>query len=130
MTSGLCERKNKMMTHPLMISDIDKTVQDKLDQRFQSIAWALFLIMTGIIWLLPDFAVPDGLWPIGTGLILLGLNVVRALNDIETSGFTLVLGLLAVSVGMGNLMGVGISLLPILLIGIGALVVLRALQEK
>jgi hypothetical protein len=119
-----------MMTHPLMISDIDKTVQDKLDQRFQSIAWALFLIMTGIIWLLPDFAVPDGLWPIGTGLILLGLNVVRALNDIETSGFTLVLGLLAVSVGMGNLMGVGISLLPILLIGIGALVVLRALQEK
>lgn len=118
-----------MMTHmsPTNIEEIDRT---ELNKRFQTRAWALFLIMTGLLWFLANLTQIDGMWLMSTGLILLGLNVARALNDIETSGFTVVLGLLALSAGLGNLMGVGLPLAPMLMIGLGTLVVISALARN
>lgn len=110
-------------------TNIDSADRDELNKRFQTRTWALFLIMTGLSWFISSFAQIDGIWLMSTGLILLGLNVARALNDIETSGFTVVLGLLALSAGLGNLMGVGLPLVPVLIIGLGALVVIRALTQ-
>ncbi len=37
----------------------------RLDYRFKNIAWALFLIMVGGLWLLPIKIVPSGSWAIG-----------------------------------------------------------------
>lgn len=114
------------LSNPSESSFIDR---ETLDQRFQSTAWAIFLIMSGGLWLLPDWMLPDGLWLLGTGFVLLGLNAVRALNDIETSGFTVVLGLLALIGGLGKLMTVSLPIVPLLLIGGGALMIWRALHR-
>lgn len=119
-----------MMTMPLTNSAPNHIDRDAQNQRFQGIAWAIFLIMSGVLWLLPSWLLPDGLWMLGTGFILLGLNVARALHDIETSGFTVTLGLLALIGGLGNLMSVSLPIVPALLIGGGALMIWRAWQQR
>jgi hypothetical protein len=123
------ERNNKMMTE-FSPSKIEHSDRDELNNRFQTRAWAIFLIVTGLSWLISNFTQIDGIWLMSTGLILLGLNVVRALNDIETSGFTVLIGLLALSAGLGNLMGVGLPLVPMLMVGLGLLIVVRALTRS
>lgn len=118
------------MTMPLTNPVHDQPNRNLLNQRFQGTAWAIFLIMSGVLWLLPTWLIPDGLWLLGTGFVLLGLNVARALHDIETSGFTVTLGLLALIGGLGNLMSVSLPIVPTLLIGSGALMIWRAWQQR
>jgi membrane-bound ClpP family serine protease len=59
-----------------------------LNKRLEAVAWGLFLIMIGGLWLLPE-AVPEGTWLFGVGIIMLGLNGVRKLYGIKMSGFTI-----------------------------------------
>jgi len=59
-----------------------------LNKRLEAIAWGLFLIMIGGLWLLPDETVPEGTWLLGVGVIMLGLNGVRNMYGIKMSGFT------------------------------------------
>lgn len=107
-----------------------KIVQDarkiKLNQRLESVGWALFLIMIGGLGLVPEEQVPEGTWLIGIGLIMLGLNVARRLNDIEPSGFTIVLGVIALLAGTGDFLGVDLPVFPILLILLGAQIIYKA----
>ena len=76
---------------------------------------------------------PNGVGAIGIGLILISLNVARALNRIPTSGFTTFLGLLALVWGGLELARVTlglpfeISAFPILLIVLGVIVLVREL---
>jgi hypothetical protein len=63
----------------------------RLKDRFETVAWGLLLILWGVT-VLVDF-VPLGLGILGTGVILLGLNGVRALKGQPTKGDTTVLGL-------------------------------------
>lgn len=92
---------------------------------FETIAWGILFIWWGITELFKFL--PDGSGAIGVGLILLGLNAVRTLNGIPTSGFTTTLGILALVWGGLELAGSVLSLpfeLPvfaILLITLGLL---------
>jgi len=89
-----------------------------LDRHLESIGWALFLIMIGGIALIQT--VPQGTWLVGTGLIMLGLNVARYVNGIRPSNFTVVVGILALLLGIGGMTGLDLPFLPVLLILIGA----------
>jgi hypothetical protein len=51
---------------------------------------------------------------------MLGLNVARYVNGIRMSNFTLVLGVLALLLGIGGMTGVDLPVFPVLLILIGA----------
>jgi hypothetical protein len=75
----------------------------KLNHRFEVIAWGAFFIWWGITELFP--ALPEGLGAVGIGLILLGLNMARSLNGIPASGFTTTLGILALVLGGLELAG-------------------------
>ena len=110
--------------------NIQETEEQVLNKRLKTIGWALFLIMIAGIALVPDERIPKGTWPIGVGLIMLGLNAARYLNGIKMSGFTIVLGILALGSGLGDFLGVDLPLFPILLILIGANIILRPLFEK
>jgi hypothetical protein len=118
------------------VSTVDSVVEqyetgnERLNDRFQAITWALFLIMSGTLWFFSGAPLPNGLWFMGAGLLLLGLNVARIMYDIETNGFSLMLGLLALSIGLSRLMEVSILLFPMLLIGAGAVMLMRPLLEK
>ncbi len=105
------------------------TQKSALNKRLEAIGWGLFLIMIGGIWLAPGEWVPQGTWLIGAGLIMLGINGVRYLKGIKTSGLTVVLGILALFAGLGSLFGVK-PLVAILLILIGAGIILKPLILK
>jgi hypothetical protein len=101
-----------------------------LDRRMERVAWALFLIMIGGLGLVPDSSVPNGLWLVGAGLIMLGLNSARYLNGIRVSGFTVVVGLIAVGSGFTDMTGRDLPLLPIILILIGGSLLYRSFFER
>jgi hypothetical protein len=107
--------------------DAQKTA---LNKRLEDTGWALFLIMVGILWLIPGERIPDDTWLIGAGLIMLGINGVRYIKGINMSGFTLVLGALALVAGLCGLAGVKLPLFAILFILIGAIIILKPLLEK
>ena len=68
------------------------------NRKFNAIGWGLLSILWGIT-ILFDF-VPFGVGVLGTGLILLGANGVRALNGLPAREDNTVIGLLALSWGI------------------------------
>jgi hypothetical protein len=106
------------------------TEKEQLNKRLENIGWGLFLIMIGGIWLVPDRLVPEGTWLIGAGLILIGLNIVRYLNQIEISSFSLILGGAALLIGISDFFQVNLPFFPILLIIIGAKLIIQPLLEN
>lgn len=67
------------------------------NRKCNTMGWGLLFILWGIT-ILFDF-VPFGVGVLGTGLILLGANVVRTLNGVPAKDDNTVLGILALSWG-------------------------------
>jgi hypothetical protein len=99
------------------------------NRNLDTIAWGAFFIWWGITEL--PGSLPEGVGAIGVGLILLGLNILRSMRGVPTSGFTTILGILALVWGGLELAGAVLSLpfeLPvfaILLITLGLLLLGR-----
>jgi hypothetical protein len=86
--------------------------------------------MIGGIGLIPDERVPEGTWLIGVGLIMLGINLARYLNNIRMSSFTIVLGVLALLFGLSDFVGLNLPFFPILLILIGINIIIKPFFER
>jgi hypothetical protein len=78
----------------------------------------------------PERIVPKGLWSIGVGLIMLGLNGARYAYGIRMSGFTTALGILSLIGGVTELLGLNSIEGPVLLIILGAYLVIKPWFEK
>jgi hypothetical protein len=109
------------------VIDPDKVT---LNKRLETAFWGLFLIMLGCQWLFPKDTLPNGLSSIGIGLILLGLNAVRYFSKIKMSGFTTVLGILALLGGIGEMIFKVDLDGALLLIILGAYLILKPWFEK
>lgn len=96
-----------------------------MNKRFESVAWGCFLIMLGGFALIPATTIPKGVWSIGVGLIMLGLNGARYLNQIRMSGFTTFLGILSLVGGVAELLGWTSLDGALLLILLGAYLILK-----
>lgn len=101
-----------------------------LNKRLETIFWGLFLIMLGGWALIPSETIPKGAWSIAVGFLLLGLNAVRYFNKIYMSGFTTVLGILAIAGGIGDMLGWADLNGAILLIVLGAYLILKPWFEE
>jgi hypothetical protein len=101
-----------------------------LGQQLERIGWALFLIMIGGLALLPSGWIPEGTWLVGTGLIMVGMNVVRHLKGLRINGFTVVLGLAATAAGVFSIAGIDFPVFPILLIAVGAQILYGVLVPR
>jgi hypothetical protein len=101
-----------------------------LNKRLEGIGWGLFLIMLGGFALVPHDLIPKGLWSIGVGVIMLGLNAARYLLHIKMSGFTTVLGIIALISGGLELLGRNNLGGPILLIVLGAYLLVKPWFDK
>jgi hypothetical protein len=107
-----------------------ETRELKIAKRIDAIGWALFFIMIGGIGLIPEEKVPAGIWLIGVGIIMLGNNLFRYLNKIKLVGFTLVLGIIALGLGLVEYYGIEIPVFPIILIIVGVSIILGLLSKK
>ena len=101
-----------------------------LAQQLERIGSALFLVMIGGLALVPSRSVPQGTWLAGTGLIMIGLNVIRHRNGVRISAFSSVLGMIALAVGSSAMAGVDLPLLPVLLAAVGLQTIYRALLAR
>jgi len=110
--------------------DVEPSEKAILNKRLETIGWGLFLIMLGGFALVPHELVPKGLWSIGVGVIMLGLNITRYLYKIKMSGFTTFLGIVALLSGVTQLMGMHNLDGPILLIIFGAALILKPWFDK
>jgi hypothetical protein len=106
----------------------DFSDSSNLDRRLDQIGWGVFLIMIGAIWLIPS--VPQGMWLIGTGVLLLGLNAVRYMRGVSWHRTWTALGLLAFLAGVGELTGIKLPLFAISLVMVGLSLVLRSLMPQ
>jgi hypothetical protein len=100
----------------------------ELDRRLVSLSWALFLIMIGGLALIPGM--PEGVWLIGTGLIMLGLNATRYFNGIRMQFFSSGLGVVALALGVAELLGLNWPVWPLILIVIGASILYDLVAPK
>lgn len=105
-----------------------------IEWNFETMMWGALFIWWGITELFTGL--PHGSGAIGIGLILIGVNIARFLNDIPTSRFSITLGILALVWGGLDLAGVLLGLpfeIPvfgILLIVLGVLVLAPAVMGK
>jgi Ca2+/Na+ antiporter len=111
-------------------ADAEPSEKAVLNKRLETIGWGLFLIMLGGFALVPQALVPKGLWSIGVGLIMLGLNVTRYFFKIKMSGFTTFLGVISLLSGVTQLMGIHNLDAAILLVVIGAYLIVKPWFDK
>ena len=112
------------------VSMDESTRKIDLSERLDDFGWAALLIAIGTIWLVPDKLIPQGSWLIAVGVILLGLNAIRYYNGVRMRGFSLVVGIVALIIGLGEFVGLKLPLFPIALIVIGVAMLLKPLFEK
>ena len=110
---------------------IDSVSHDRiLNIRMEEIGWALFLILIGGLWLLPEGSLPSYTWLLGAGVIMLGVNLARYFAGIKMSGFTILLGVVALLAGASGVLAIQVPIFPALLIVIGIALFLRALLGR
>jgi len=103
-----------------LTNNSQETEEKMLTKRLETLGWALFLIMTGGLFLIPSHLVPPGTWLIGVGLIMLGLNVYGYSKGLKVNNFTILLGVLALGFGLSSFFGVNFPIIPLLLVFLGA----------
>lgn len=113
------------MTAQTSVDRVVDPAKAVLNKRLESVFWGLFLIMLGGWALIPAATIPKGAWSVGVGLIMLGLNAARYLNGIRMSGFTTVLGILAVVGGVAEYLGWDSLNGALILIILGAYLIIK-----
>lgn len=119
-----------MVTHHNQLFNDSALTKAALNKRLEESSWGFFLLLIGTLLLLPTELVPQGTWLIGAGLIMLVLNCVRYVNGISASGFTVVLGFVAILVGLTSFFGLKPPLFAIFLALIGLSIIVRSLLPQ
>jgi hypothetical protein len=119
----------EMITQETQLETV-KIKKKALNKRLESIGWGLFLIMLGGFGLVPSEQVPKGVWSIGVGVIMLGLNATRYYYGIKMSGFTTFLGILSLLGGVAQLLGMHSLDGALLLIILGVYLLLKPWFEE
>jgi hypothetical protein len=106
------------------------TEKATLNKRLETIAWGCFLSMLGGFMFVPGEIIKGGWWSIGVGLIFLGLNAARYFSGMRMSGFTTFLGIISISGGVLDLVGMEGVNGAVLLIVLGGYLILKPYFEK
>ena len=114
-----------MTTQTTQLQEAQAAEKAALNKQLETMGWGLFLIMLGGFALVPHDLVPKGLWSIGVGVIMLGLNAARYSLRVKMSGFTTVLGVIALISGGLELLGRNNLGGAILLIVLGAYLLVK-----
>jgi len=105
-----------------------------ISRNFDAIGWGALFVWWGISLMLPSML--NGVVPLGTGLILVGVNIARKLAGLPMSGFSTTIGILAIVWGVLELVGVLVNLpieipiFAILLIVLGLIVLAPELKRN
>jgi hypothetical protein len=116
-----------MIDHNKLTSSHHDMRKSELNKRLEDFGWAMFLLVIGCLLLVPANLTPPGMWLTAIGLIMLGVNTVRYVNNIKISTFGVIFGVLALIAGLAEFFGIKLPLFAIFLILMGASILLRSL---
>ena len=125
-TAGKREPETAQAAQPRIV-DEEKVA---LNKRLETIGWGCFLVMLGGFMFVPHTVVAKGVWSIGVGVIMLGLNVARYFYKIKMSGFTTFLGVISLISGVMQLFGLHTLEGAVLLIILGAYLLVKPWFDK
>lgn len=92
----------------------------EVERRLDAIGWGLLFLLTGVLLLV---VVPEGTWLAGVGVILLGVSAAKVLLGAKVNWFIVLLGTVALVTGIGEMAGVDVPGLPLLLILCGVVLI-------
>ena len=101
-----------------------------LDKRLESIGWALFFIMIGVLLIVPEGFFPEGTWLLGTAIVILGFEGIRYLLKIKINVFWIGIGGLFLIFGIDELYALDLPIIPIFIILFGISLLLKPPKEK
>lgn len=119
-----------MATQNNQLTKTVKAKKRKLDQRIESIGWAVFLIWSGALLIAPEGLFPEGSWLIGTGTIIIVSMGIRYLYGIRVDGFWTILGFLALGFGISEFFRLNLPVFPVLLIIVGVVILYNVFFGK
>lgn len=96
-----------------------------------SLSWGLFFILIGVCWTISTYYTIDVIphVALGTGIILIGLNMARVSFGMSLSKLSLFIGLVALAIGGSALLGQKLPLLQTILILIGLFIIAEAVRS-
>jgi hypothetical protein len=94
--------------------------------RLSAAGWGLFFLWLGIVFLTD---LREGIALLGIGIIILGVQGIRRALGLDLERFWVVVGLLFGLTGIGELVALQISLLPILLIAGGLALLVSSIRS-
>jgi len=101
-----------------------------LSRKINSAGWGIFLIFTGLIWLLTDFINRIEYYLIGVGIIMVSVRVYKQFKNIRASETPLVIGLILIIYGLTGLFGSNPSLLGAVILVIGLFILINSLRKR
>jgi hypothetical protein len=99
------------------MTERERATRAELDKRVDVLGWGVLFVVLGVVGLAPDL--PEGAWLIAAGLVFIGVSVVRAIVRLPVSGFTTIVGVVALAAGIGSVAGLDAAVWPLVLIVLG-----------
>jgi hypothetical protein len=112
---------------PLHIREGSVTFKKNGGGTLEGIAWAVFFILIGSVFLYGNIShqEPVGMIPIGVGIIWLSLNYARSRLNLKVSNFTLALGIIAIIWGLTERFAPDVSFMAIAAIALGIVLIIH-----
>lgn len=104
--------------------------EKELNSRLNQIGWGIFLLMIGVIWLIPGNVLPDGSLFLTGGLIMIVINLVKKQKGIQTGNGNVIFGFVLIGIGIIDLLDSPVPVIAALLIFWGIGILFRALRKK
>ena len=100
-----------------------------LNKKLDSLGWGLFFLLIGCLWLLPQGTLPDYAWLVGIGIIIVGINYIRYINNIKIDKISTLVALIAFAFALSDYLQVNIPVVPIIFILIGLSIILKVFRK-
>lgn len=107
------------------------TAKSPSNKFLDAIAWGVFIVLLGACWISSYYYTIDtGIYlALGTGLILIALNLARRVIGISISKFSLFIGLLALALSASGIVGYALPFIPTVIVLIGLFIIAEAIQK-
>ena len=100
-------------------------------QALDSLGWGLFIVLVGVGWYVGSvYEIDTGSYiALGAGLILIGINAIKATSDIKINKFALFVGSAILAIGVAGILGYTLDLFLTILIVVGLFIIEEALAK-
>jgi len=93
-----------------------------LCRKLDAIGWGAFFVWMGLTMLVK---MPAGVTTIGIGIIILGEAIARAVLHVSVNAFWILLGVIFIAAGLGEIFAINLPMLPIAFLIAGVLLIFR-----